>query len=134
MADKPKKQYRTFIGFVKFEPTENEVERDDETITVRSIVVRGAGVKEQAIDVRATLWPSHDHIEVEQGDLVAIEGPFTVKKGKNKDDEPVTWFNLSVTRIVNLGAGDAGVRDDDEDKPARKRPADTGEDAGDEPW
>lgn len=131
------KQYRSFIGFVKFEPREGEVELRDGDVAVRNIVVREVGVKEQAIDVRATLWPSHDHINVEQGDLVAIEGPFTVNKGKNKDDEPVTYFNLSVSRIINLGPGDEGQREDDEEEERPRRSRKKSEDTGgseDEPW
>lgn len=99
--------YRSFIGFVKFEPKEAEAGGKD----VRQIVLREVGVKDQAIDVRATLWPSHEHVEVNQGDLVAVEGKFTVNK-KNTDDGTITYFNLSVSRIVNLGASDPGVREE----------------------
>lgn len=111
--------YRTFIGFVKFEPRE----ADAQGKTVRNIVLREAGVKDQAIDVRATLWPSHEHVDVEEGDLVVVEGKFTVNKVKDKETkEEKTYFNLSVSRILNLGQGDAGVRPDtentDDDEPA----------------
>lgn len=95
--------YRSFIGFVKFEPKEAEAGGKD----VRQIVLREVGIKEQALDVRATLWPSHEGVAVEQGDLVAVEGKFTVNKTEEK-----TYFNLSVSRIVNLGASDPGVREE----------------------
>jgi hypothetical protein len=95
--------YRTFIGFVKFEPKEAEAGGKQ----VRQIVLREAGIKEQALDVRATLWPSHENVAVEQGDAVLVEGKFTVNKAEDK-----TYFNLSVSRIVNLGPGDPGEREE----------------------
>lgn len=123
-------QYRTFIGFVKYEPREGTTKRaDGEPVEVRNIVVRQAGVKDQAIDVRATLWPSHDHVEIEQGDLVALEGKFSVNKGENSEGEPVTYFNLSVSGITKLGHADFGQRDDD----GRSSGGDSADD-GDEPW
>jgi hypothetical protein len=101
-------QYRTFLGFVKFDPEEKDAGGKD----VRSFVIRQAGVKEQALDVRATLWPSHDHVALEKGDAVLVEGKFTVNKAKNKDGDLVTYFNLSVSNIVNLGPGDRGEREE----------------------
>lgn len=95
--------YRSFIGFVKFEPKEADAGGKQ----VRQIVLRECGIKEQAIDVRATLWPSHDHVAVEQGDAVLVEGKFTVNKTEEK-----TYFNLSVSRIINLGPGDPGEREE----------------------
>jgi hypothetical protein len=106
LADK----YRSFSGFVKYEPREGEANGKD----VRTIVLRQVGIKDQAIDIRATLWPSHEHVAVEQDDFVAVEGKFTVNKANNKEGEPVTYFNLSVSRIVVLGQGDGGVRADTE--------------------
>jgi hypothetical protein len=99
--------YRSFIGFVKFDPNEGEANGKQ----VRTFVIRQTGVKDQAIDIRATLWPSHDHVELEQGDAVLIEGKFTVNK-KEKDGETVTYFNLSVSNIFNFGPGDRGVREE----------------------
>lgn len=95
--------YRSFTGFVKFEPKEAEAGGKD----VRQIVLRNVGVKEQAMDIRATLWPSHESVAVAQGDLVTVEGKFTV----NKTDEK-TYFNLSVSRIFNHGPGEEGVREE----------------------
>ena len=103
MADK----YRSFQGFVKFEPNEGEAAGKD----IRSFVIRNIGVKDQAVDVRCTLWPSHEHVEVEQGDFVAVEGKFSINK-KEKDGETVVYHNLSVSRIINHGAGDPGVREE----------------------
>lgn len=104
MADNP---YRSFAGFVKFDPRDGEAAGKD----VRSFVFRATGVKDQAMDIRATLWPSHEHVELEQDDFVAVEGKFSVNKTK-KDDKPVTYYNLSVSKIVVLGKGDGGVQED----------------------
>lgn len=97
--------YRTFLGYVKFEPREGEAAGQD----VRNFVIRSIGVKDQAIDVRATLWPSHEDVEIEQGDAVLVEGKFSVNKS-TKDGEEQTFFNLSVSSILNLGQGNKGVR------------------------
>jgi hypothetical protein len=95
--------YRTFCGFVKFEPKEAEAGGKD----VRQIVFRNAGIKEQAIDVRATLWPSHEDVPVAQGDWVEVEGKFTVNKTEDK-----TYFNLSVSRIRVNGVTYEGTREE----------------------
>lgn len=99
--------YRSFLGFVKFDPRDGDAGGKP----IRSFTFRALGVKEQALDIRATLWPSHEHIDIEQGSLVAVEGKFTVNKTK-KDGEPVTYHNLSVSQIVVLGEGDRGVREE----------------------
>lgn len=97
--------YRTFTGFVKWRPKDAEAAGKD----IRSFVLRANGVKDQALDIRATLWPSHEHVELEAGDAVLVEGKFSVNKGKNKEGDPVTYHNLSVSRILVLGKGDAGA-------------------------
>lgn len=98
--------YRSFIGFVKFDPND----ADAAGTPVRSFVIRNVGVKEQALDVRCTLWPSHDDFDIKKGNAVLVEGKFTVNKAKNKDQETVTYFNLSVSNILSLGEGFRGER------------------------
>lgn len=123
-------KYRTVTGIVKFPPRDAEVERDGETITVRNVLVRQTGItKNEAQDVRATLWPSHAHVELDEGDAVLLEGKFTTNPGKDADDNPITYLNLSVSGIVKLGVVDTGERDD---QPRAKKSADT--DSDDEPW
>jgi hypothetical protein len=102
LAEK-KKQYRTLMGVVQFDPREAQAGGKD----VRNITIRAHGVKDQSIRVSATLWPSHEHVAVDKGDFVVLEGAFTVNKGE-KDGEPVTYFNLSVSGILNLGPLDFG--------------------------
>jgi hypothetical protein len=115
--------YRSFQGFVKFEPRDGDAAGKP----VRSFVIRNIGVKEQAIDVRCTLWPSHDSVEIEQGDLVTVEGKFTVNKAKDKAGELQTYFNLSVSNILNLGAGNRGERIETENT-GREKDAEVAED------
>ena len=79
---------------------------------MRSFVIRQSGVRDQALDIRCTLWPSHDAVELEKGDAVLVEGKFDVNKAKNKAGEPTTYFNLSVSNILVLGPGDRGVREE----------------------
>lgn len=101
------KVYRVIHGIVQFEPKEGEAGGK----AVRNIAVRQAGFKEQAIRVSATLWPSHAHVEVAEGDVVTLEGSYTQNKGE-KDGAVVTYHNISVSRILVLGNADAGVKTD----------------------
>jgi hypothetical protein len=98
--------YRTFVGFVAFNPDDGEAAGKD----IRSFRFRTVGVRDQAIDVRATLWPSHADVELEKGDAVLVEGKFTVNKAKDKNGDPQTYFNLSVSSILVLGKGERGER------------------------
>ena len=100
------KQYRTVMGIVQFEPREGEA--GDKP--VRNITVRQTGFGPTAVRVSATLWPSHAHVEVEEGDVVVIEGAYTANKTKKQDGSPVTYHNLSVNRIAVLGKSDAGAQ------------------------
>lgn len=99
-----KKEYRAVHGFVQFEPREGEAGGK----TVRNITVRQAGFGPYAVRVSATLWPSHAHVPVEEGDLVTLEGSYTQNKSKDKDDNPITYHNISVARIKVFGQGDSG--------------------------
>lgn len=56
--------------------------------------------------VGATLWPSHAHVGVKQGDIVTLEGSYTTRKDGDR-----TFHNISVTRILNHGAADSGARE-----------------------
>lgn len=76
--------------------------------------------------VSATLWPSHGHVPVEENDFVVLEGKYNQSPGKTKDGDPITYHNLSVSRIsVNGSAADPGkkVESEDNDVPADE-PAD----------
>jgi hypothetical protein len=102
------KQYRTVFGIVQFEPREGEAGGKP----VRNITVRQTGFGDKAVRVSATLWPSHAHVEVEEGDVVVFEGAYTQNKGKDKNDNPITYHNVSVNRIAVLGKSDGGEETD----------------------
>lgn len=99
------KQYRAVIGRVQFEPREGEAGGK----AVRNIVVREVGFAKQSVRVSATLWPSHSHIKIAEGDLVFMEGTYS-QNTVDTDDGPRTYHNLSVNSILNLGACDSGKR------------------------
>lgn len=99
--------FRTFYGVVQFPPREGQAAGKD----VRNITLRPSGVKEQALLVSATLWPSFAHVEVEEGDAVIIEGKFQ-RNVTEKDGEKKVYNNLSTTGILVLGKLDEGVRVD----------------------
>lgn len=93
-------------GVVQFDPKDGEAGGK----SVRNIVVQQAGFGPTAVRVSATLWPSHAHVSVSQGDVVALEGPYTQNKSTDQQGNQRTYHNLSVTRIAVLGQVDAGAR------------------------
>ncbi len=100
-----KKTYRTIFGVVQFDVKEGEAAGQ----TVRNIVVKQTGFGAQAVNVYATLWPKHDGVKIERGDVVALEGSYTSREGQNKTTgEDVTYHNVSVTRIAVIGKMDEG--------------------------
>jgi hypothetical protein len=122
MADE--KQYRTVFGIVQFDPREAKAAGKD----VRNIVVRQTGFGPTAVRVSATLWPSFDHVKVEKGDIVILDGAYTRNETTGDDGEKRVFHNLSVNQIAVLGRVDFGERvsvensgsgqmDDDEDLP-----------------
>lgn len=116
MADK---QYRTVIGIVQFDVKDGEAAGKP----VRNIVIRQVGFKEQSVNVYVTVWPSHEDIEIERGDVLLVEGTYSQGKGQAQDGSPRTYHNISATRIAKLGSavegkrpeveGDEAVADDD---------------------
>jgi single-stranded DNA-binding protein len=100
-----KNEFRSIVGFVQFPPKEGTAAGK----TVRNITVRQTGIHAQeALRVSATVWDSHEDVELNEGDLVAIEGKYTVNKRNDKDGNPVTYHNLSVSKVVVLGNGNSG--------------------------
>ena len=99
------KKYRSVHGIVQFEPREGEAGGKD----VRNITVRQVGFAEQSVRVSATLWPSHAHVKVDEGDVVTLEGAYTRNTGE-KDGQKVVYHNLSVSKIKNHGPADSGEK------------------------
>lgn len=102
------------MGTVEFPPREGEAGGK----AVRNISVAQTGFKEQAVRISATLWPSHAHVAVAEGDVVVLRGSYTQNKKTKDDGTPVTYHNLSVVAIKNLGSMDSGVKPETENVPA----------------
>jgi ribosomal protein RSM22 (predicted rRNA methylase) len=101
-------EFRTVTGIVQFPPREGEAGGKP----VRNITVRQVGFGPTAVRVSATLWPSHAHVPVEEGDVVMLDGKYKSNSGAKDDGTPVKYHNLSVTRIAVLGKADAGKKVD----------------------
>lgn len=101
-----KKQFRTVHGVIQFPPKDGEAGGK----AVRNIVVQQTGFGPTAVRVYATVWPSHDHIKLAQGDVVTLEGAYTQNKVSG-DDGQRTFHNISVTRLYKHGSIDAGKRE-----------------------
>lgn len=110
----PDKIYRSVVGAVQFDPQEKEAAGK----TVRSVVLRATGFKEQAVNVYATVWPGHDDFEIAKGDVLFVEGSYTQGKGKSDDGPPKVYHNISVTRIAKLGTAVDARRPDVENDAA----------------
>lgn len=100
--------YRTIVGIVQFPPREGEAAGKP----VRNIRVNNAGFGPTAVPVSATLWPSHKDFAVEENDIVVLEGKYSKSNGKDKNDNPITYHNISVARIGKIGEADPGERPD----------------------
>jgi hypothetical protein len=113
-------QYRTVTGIVQFPPREGEAAGKP----VRNIRVNATGFKEQAVPISATLWPSHKDFDVKENDVVILEGKYTRSSGTDKDNNPITYHNISVARIAKLGEADPGVQPDVDENDATDTPDD----------
>lgn len=115
------KEFRTIVGVVGFPPKEGNAGGK----TVRNISVRQTGVHaKEAVRISATLWPSFDHIDVQEGDVVLLDGSYTENKGTNQAGESVTYYNLSVSKLAVLGRADAGTKPERDDEPTADDVAD----------
>jgi hypothetical protein len=121
LAKKTDAQFRTVVGIVEFDPRESTTKSGSD---IRNITVSQTGFKENAIKVGATLWPSHEHVAVEKGDVVVLRGKFERNNGTNASGESVTYNNLSVSSILVLGSMDEGVREDSDEAPTPAATAD----------
>jgi hypothetical protein len=73
--------------------------------------VQQAGFGPTAVRVSATVWPSHAHVALAQGDVVTLEGSYTQNKSTNEETgETRTYHNISVLRLKNHGPLDAGTK------------------------
>lgn len=91
-----------------FEPRETEAAGQ----AVRNITVQQTGFGQTAVKVGATLWPSHAHVKVNQGDVVTLEGSYSPRTTTDDDGNEKKFHNISVTRILVHGAADQGKKND----------------------
>ena len=91
-----KKVFRTVLGFVQF-PVE---EREAAGQTVRDVTIRQVG--SEGPYIRITLWPEFAETAIEEGDFVAIDGPFEVRI-VDTDDGQKQYLNVSAGRVAVLG-------------------------------
>jgi len=95
------------LGAIQFDPDEAEANGK----AVRNIVIQQNGFGPTAVRVNATVWPSHAHIPLKKGDVVAIEGAYKSNRTTDQNGNERTFHNVSVTRLAVLGTVDAGVQD-----------------------
>jgi hypothetical protein len=112
-------EYRGVIGIVQFPPRDGEANGKP----VRNIRVNSFGFGPYAVPVDATLWPSHEDVEVAENDLVALEGKYN-KTNKTVNGEPRTYHNISVTRFKNLGQVESGTKPDVDENATDAEPDD----------
>lgn len=87
-----------------FEPREAEAAGQE----VRNISVSGV----DRLRYGATLWPSHGHVKVAQGDVVTLEGSYNKRTTSDDDGNEKVFHNISVTRIFVHGAADQGKKNE----------------------
>lgn len=85
------KEFKGAGGFVQF-PVE---ERDVNGQTVRDVTIRALG--SEGPYIRITVWPEFSHVDIEQGDLVFLDGPFEAREGQSKDGEKRVYLNMSTS-------------------------------------
>ena len=102
------RQYRVISGIVQFDPREAEAAGKK----VRYVTVRQTGLREQAVLVSLTVWPSHADVPLAQGDVIFAEGVFTRKTTNDDQGNARTYNNLGVSRLLVLGNASQGVRED----------------------
>lgn len=96
--------YRTVAGFVQFPPEKRVAGSTGKT--VRNVQIENLSNGNR---VAVTLWPDHDGVKVEKGDLMFASGKFTTSAGQNKEGDAVTYYNLSANNVaVVKGAASGG--------------------------
>ena len=94
------KQYIGISGFIAFPPDDDEVDGED---------VRRMKVQDGKRLYSVTVWASHEHVDLAEGDYVAIQGAY-----KETEGDETTYYNVSAGKLVVLG------QDEGERKSSRK--------------
>jgi single-stranded DNA-binding protein len=92
--------YRTAVGFIQFPVDSREVVVNEEDVVVRDVTIRSAGGEGSLI--RVTVWPELEEIELEEGDLIAVDGPFQVRDYQAGDGTPRQSLQISARRLTKL--------------------------------
>lgn len=102
----PSKQYATVVGFVQFPVEERSLPSGQK---VRDVTVRPSGVDTPL--VRGTLWPEFDSVEVNEGDLIGIDGEYTERTGQNREGGSVTYRNVNIKKLAVISAAERAERE-----------------------
>jgi len=89
---------------VAFEPRESEAAGQ----AIRNITITGV----DRLRYGATLWPSHAHVKVAQGDVVTLEGSYNKRTTNDDEGNEKVFHNISVNRILVNGAADQGKKNE----------------------
>ena len=90
-------EYITVAGLVQFDPRTRQA--GDKK--VRDVVIRMIGSNK---NFSITLWPEKDHIAVNKGDFLVVDGKHSQSVGQNKDGEQVTYNNVSANTVFCIPA------------------------------
>lgn len=92
-------EFIAVAGIVQFEPRDRQAAGKD----VRDVTIRTIGGNKR---VSITVWPDHQHIPIEKGDVIFADGTYQQNQRQNNQGEMVTYHNLSATAIVRIpGSG-----------------------------
>jgi len=88
-------EYRSFAGFVQFDPADREV--GDQS--VRNVRIQAVNT-DKYVDI--TVWPSHASTPIVKGDFVIAQGTYTTRESGGK-----LYHNLNGSQLVVIPS-DAG--------------------------
>lgn len=98
------KEFKAAGGFIQF-PVE---ERDVNGQTVRDVTIRSLG--SEGAYIRITVWPELADVELEEGDLIFVDGPFEARTGQSKSGEERVYLNMSAKSLVVLNPAERTER------------------------
>lgn len=90
------KEFKGAGGFVQFPVEEREVNGQ----TVRDVTIRALGSEGPYIKI--TVWPEYDHVDIAEGDLVFLDGPFEAREGQSKSGEKRIYLNMSTSNSLKV--------------------------------
>ena len=92
-------EYVTIAGLVQFDPRSRQAGGKP----VRDVMIRNIGDNK---NYGITMWPEKDHIIINKGDFVIIDGKLSQSVGQNKEGASVTYNNVSASTVFRFdGAG-----------------------------